>query len=97
MVEYMNDHYNKRISLDEIAEHVGFNKFYLIREFKKYTGQTPFTYINILRCKKARLCILEGMTVTEAANESGFDTLSYFSRTYSKLMGQSPSAIKVKK
>jgi len=97
MVAYINDHYSSRISLDEIAEHVGFNKYYLAREFKKHTGQTPFTYINILRCKKARLCISEGMTVTEAASESGFDTLSYFSRTYSKLMGQPPSAIKVKK
>lgn len=97
MIAYINDHYSRRLSLDEIAGHVGFNKFYLTREFKKYTGQTPFTYINILRCKKARSCILEGMTVTEAASESGFDTLSYFSRTYSKLMGQPPSAIKAKK
>ena len=95
MISYINNNYDRQITLEEMAAHVGFNKFYLTREFKKYTGQTPFTYLNILRCKKARLCILNGMTVTEAAYESGFDTLSYFSRTYHKLMGHSPSEIKM--
>jgi AraC-like DNA-binding protein len=33
----------------------------------------------------------EGMSVTEAAFECGFESLSYFSRTYKKIMGVSPS------
>lgn len=96
MLTYINDHYSEPLTLDDIAQHVGFNKFYLIREFKKYTGQTPFAYMNILRCKKARQCLLNGMTVTEAAHESGFETLSYFSRTFCKLIGYPPSQLKVK-
>lgn len=91
---FINAHYCSHITLEEIAEHVGLNKFYLTRAFKKYTGQPLFTYVNILRCKKARRCILDGMTITEAALESGFETLSYFSRTHSKLMGYAPSQIK---
>ena len=88
---YINEHYTSPITLDEIAAAVGVSKFHLERAFKKYTDQTIFTYLNILRCKNAAQCIRDGMTVTQAAYENGFESLSYFSRIYKKLMGSSPS------
>ena len=69
-------------------------KFHLIREFKRYTGQTVFTYINILKCKKAQSCLMDGLTVTETATECGFDNVSYFSQVYKKIMGVSPNKTK---
>ncbi|MBE6601783.1 MAG: helix-turn-helix domain-containing protein [Ruminococcaceae bacterium] len=90
---FMSENYTRPITLDEIAKAVGLSKFHLEREFKKYTAQTMFTYLNSLRCKHAEICIQNGMTVTEAALENGFETLSYFSRTYKRLMGRSPSRI----
>ena len=91
---HINENYTNPIGLEKISEIMGINKSYLSREFKKYTGQTVHTYINLVRCKKAEQCISDGMTVTEAAMECGFETLSYFSRTYKKLMNASPSEIK---
>lgn len=93
-LEYIGEHYSEPISLEDVARICGITKYHLVREFKKHTGQTVFVYINILRCKKAELCMLRGMTVTEAARESGFENPSYFSRTYKKLMGRSPSSEK---
>ena len=61
------------------------------RDFKKYTGNTVFEYINISRCKTAATLIASGMSVSAAANECGFENLSYFSRTYKKYMGKLPS------
>ena len=96
VLEYLAEHYTEPLTLDGVASICGITKFHLAREFKKYTGQTVVTYINILRCKKAEVCLSDGMTVTEAAGESGFDSISYFSRTYKKLMGVSPSSKKSK-
>lgn len=93
---YINDHCTKDIGLEEIAEKTGINKSYLAREFKKYTGYTVHTYINILRCQLADQCFADGMSVTQAALSSGFETLSYFSRTYKKLRGISPAEAKEK-
>ena len=93
-LEYISEHYSEPILLEDVARICGITKYHLVREFKKHTGQTVFVYINVLRCKKAELCILRGMTVTEAARESGFESPSYFSRTYKKLMGRSPSSEK---
>lgn len=93
-LEYLGDHFTEQISLENVASLCGVTKYHLAREFKRYTGQTVFTYINILRCKRAELCLSRGMTVTEAAWDSGFESVSYFSRTYKKLMGKSPSGEK---
>ena len=96
VLEYLAEHYTEDLTLEEVASVCGITKFHLAREFKRYTGQTVITYVNILRCKRAEVCLSEGMTVTEAAVESGFDSISYFSRTYKKLMGTTPSEKKHK-
>ena len=93
-LEYLGDHFSEPVALEEIADICGITKYHLARVFKIYTGQTLFTYVNILRCKKAEICLSRGMTVTEAAQECGFESLSYFSRTYKKLIGHSPSGEK---
>ncbi len=91
VLDRLNGNCTEHISLEELAKDCGITKYHLARAFKRYTGQTLFTYINIMRCKKAELCIRDGMSITEAAYECGFESLSYFSRTYKKLMGASPS------
>ena len=93
-LEYLNSHFNEEISLDMLASMCNVTKFYLSREFKKYTGQTIFTYATMLKCKKAQNCLSEGMTVTETAFACGFESVSYFSQTYKKIMGVSPSSAK---
>lgn len=91
MLEYLNENYTQSITLDELARLCGITKCHLAREFKRYTGQTVLTYVNSLRCQLAGLCISEGLSVTEAAYKSGFESLSYFSRVYKRLMGVPPS------
>lgn len=90
VLKYLNTHYTQPVTLDTLAKLCGITKHHLAREFKKYMGQTVFTYLNILRCKNAEYCLSEGMSVTQAACENGFESLSYFSRTYKKLMGVTP-------
>ena len=96
-ITYMNNHYKEPLTLDSISELCGITKHYLAREFKRYTGQTVLTYLNTLRCKNAQLLLTDGKTVTEVAYECGFDSISYFSRTYKKQMGIPPSAATHKK
>lgn len=93
---YINDNYKEKITLDTISRVIGINKSYFAREFKKYAGQTVHTYINYIRCQNADLCLSSGMSVTDAAMSSGFETLSYFSRTYRKTRGYSPKSGKNK-
>lgn len=93
-VKFINEHYMERISLDDVAKHCSVCKSYLSREFKKYAGQTLFTYINIVRCKNANALILAGMSVSEAAYKSGFENISYFSKNFQRHVGILPSKVK---
>ena len=91
VIEYLNENLTERITLDDIASVCGVTKFHLAREFKHYTGQSVFEYLNAVRCKRADACLRAGMTATEAAFECGFESLSYFSRVYKRIRGVSPS------
>ena len=91
-LKYLHENFTHPITLDTLAALCGITKFHLARQFKQYTGQTVFSYLNHLRCKNAELLIAEGSSITEAAYASGFESISYFSRTYKKHMGASPSS-----
>lgn len=91
-IEYLNTHFSEPITVDEISTHVGFSKYYFCRRFKEVTGRTVVDYINFLRCVNAKRLIASGQyNVSESAVMSGFNNLSYFSRTYIKHMGNPPS------
>ncbi|MBE7042373.1 MAG: AraC family transcriptional regulator [Ruminococcaceae bacterium] len=93
-IKYINLHYTEAITLEQISNFLGITKYYLVREFKKYTNQTIFSYINLLRCKKAEMLLASGKNITETAYESGFESASYFTRTYKKIRGYAPSEYK---
>lgn len=91
-INYIKAHFLSELSIDEICHQVGFSKYYLCHVFKEITGHTLLDYINFLRCEHARKLIYSGYyNVSEAALQSGFNNLSYFSKTYHKHMGVLPS------
>lgn len=94
-IRYIQENYNRSLSITEIAMEAGVSKYYFCRVFKEITGYTTVRYINILRCTNAKKLLLSGKcSVEEAALSCGFDNLSYFSKTYKKHMGSLPSDIK---
>lgn len=89
---YMKAHYNQNISLDQLAHELNLSKFYFLREFKKVTGVTPVTYMNLLRCNEAKKLIKKDKyTIKEIAEKCGFLNYSYFSKTFKKYIGILPS------
>ena len=91
-MDYVRRNLSAPISLDVLADHTGVSKFHLSREFKRTTGMTIITYINLCRCTEARQMILEGTPVSNAALACGFENMSYFTRTFKQLFGCVPSA-----
>lgn len=92
-IRYIRANYASQLTLDQIAEHVGISKYHLCREFKAFTGSSIVQTVNLLRCTQAKLLMEGGSSVSAAALSCGFDNLSYFSRTFKKLMGVLPSQL----
>lgn len=91
-IRYIRQHYKEQISIDDICNHVGYTKYYFCRVFREITGKTVIDTINFMRCDYARTLLLSGRcNVSESAELSGYNNLSYFSRVYKRHMGVLPS------
>lgn len=96
-IRYIQKNLSEEISLDELTSHLGYSKYYFCRTFKKITGMTPTYYINFIRCQNARNLLASGSVVSDAAFESGFQNMSYFTKKYKEITGTLPSKEKRKK
>ena len=88
---YIRGHLDSPLSLESVARQINVSRSYLAREFKACTGQTVVQAINLIRCTQAQQMIENGTSVSHAAAACGYENLSYFSRTFKKLMGHLPS------
>ncbi|MFM6936998.1 MAG: helix-turn-helix domain-containing protein, partial [Aquirufa sp.] len=61
------------------------------RYFKQTTKVTYTDFVNQFRIRHAQKLLLQHQNVTEACFDSGFENLSYFTRTFTKITGQRPS------
>ena len=82
IVEFANEHFAEDITVQSIAQTLFMDRGKLSGLFSKYTGTTLKNYINTLRVKNAAKLIEQGKTVTEAALESGFQSV----RTYNDVL-----------
>ena len=92
-LDYMMAHYNEALSLSDLAKHAGFSEGYYCHSFKRFTGCSPFEYL--IRVRIVKSCELLTQTdkkITEIASLCGFNNVSYFNRTFHRVMGTTPSA-----
>ena len=92
-IGYIRAKSDQTLSLDEVSAFVGLSKFYFAREFHRITKYTFISYVNMIRCEKAKAMLSEGiLSVGEIGRACGFDNQSYFSRTFREYTGVLPSA-----
>ncbi len=96
-VNFMKQNFKEKLTVKQIAEQSGMSKYYFLREFKKVTGVTVITFLNILRCNNAQKLISKGEAIWLAARKSGFENDSYFTKVFKKTKGILPSECAQKK
>ncbi len=90
-IRFIQDNFQRKLSLAEISQAVFFNKYTLCKEFKRYTGRTIVEYIHHYRALKAIDFFSEGYSVGRTAELCGFENLSFFTKTFKKHIGKTPS------
>ena len=95
IVGYILVNLHQKLSVNELAERVNQHPDYFSRQFKTFTGERPVNYIMSKRIERAQhLLATSKITYSEIAIQTGFDSLSYFSKSFKKLTGLSPRAYK---
>ena len=87
---FMEQNYEKHISLDEICRKAGLSKSTLLRAFTKTKGITPYRYLETIRINEAKKLLEKGVMPLEAALKTGFSDQSHFTRYFNQFIGLAP-------
>lgn len=92
IANYLELHFLEPITLLRLSEDLRYSKTYLCKVFRGATGITIIEYINFLRIRKSydMLCCTD-KKISEISTDCGFSSVHYFSRTFHKIVGMSPS------
>ncbi|WP_134698803.1 response regulator [Ammoniphilus sp. YIM 78166] len=89
---YIEDNYNKEVSLEDVARKVGLNASYFSQLFKAKAGKTFVQYRSEIRLDKAKeLLGCPEKSITEIAFDVGYTDITHFIRKFKKHAGVSPS------
>lgn len=89
--EYLEAHYDQKITLDQLCQIVHLNKHSLVRQFTREKGITPYRYLETFRIVKAKELLEQGCSLIETADRTGFYDQSHFTNYFSRFIGLTPN------
>lgn len=90
--QYVRDNVDKRIMLQDVADHVCLSPGYLSALFKKQYNQNFVDFINEEKCRRACELIRQGQhRIYEISYMLGFENAYYFTRVFKRHIGMTPT------
>lgn len=90
--KFIDHHFSRQISLNDLAANSYMDKFHLVRKFKESYGSTPIDYLLERRISAAETLIkMTSHTLEEIAKIVGFNSQAYFCKVFKERRGLSPS------
>lgn len=94
---YIRQHYKEQVSNSSLREAFNYHPNYLAKNMLKVYGMTPMEYLQHYRIEQAKKLLLQtSWTVAKIAEETGYQSVSYFSATFARREGISPSEFRRK-
>lgn len=94
ILNYIDENYDKNITLESISSAFGYNKYYFSKLFNRYVRENLTSYINIIRVQNLvkKAVKMPKPNITDLAFEFGFDSLATFYRYFKEIYHCSPTA-----
>ncbi|MCL4421719.1 MAG: AraC family transcriptional regulator [Actinobacteria bacterium] len=90
-IEYMKEHLGGSITVADVAEAVHMSESAFAHLFKQATGISPYQFLKQMRLERARDLLLdEEYSVSEAAFDVGYTSLSHFISEFKRYFGETP-------
>ncbi|MBR2417099.1 MAG: helix-turn-helix transcriptional regulator, partial [Clostridia bacterium] len=91
VLEYINNHYCEKLTLNSIADEFFVSKYYLSHAFNNAVGTSVHRYIVLKRLIHAKQMLLSGIKSTTAAENCGFNDYAGFYRAFTAEYGVTPT------
>ena len=91
-VDYIDTRYSYPMTVEMIASYAGVSRSTLFRAFSSVAGVSPKEYLDRYRMRRAaELLRSSSLTVASIASSVGYDNGLYFSKSFHRIMGETPS------
>ncbi|MBD3331900.1 helix-turn-helix domain-containing protein [candidate division GN15 bacterium] len=91
-IHWLKENFDQRLRVDKLAERVNMSTSTFHHHFRAMTARSPLQFQKWLRLNEARrLMLVERLGVSDAAFQVGYESVSQFSRDYSRLFGDAPT------
>ncbi|MBR5518716.1 MAG: AraC family transcriptional regulator [Clostridia bacterium] len=95
IIKYINENYSKSITSAEPAKEFFYTQSHFCRTFTQNFGTSFSVFLNMYRVARAKEMLENTYTkISDIAQNCGFENLSYFSKTFKKIVGLSPAEYK---
>lgn len=92
-IDYMREHLDRSISLEDIAETINRSPSHFARQFRSEMGVPPYQYLVNLRLEKAQeLLEKTRLSIAEIAFECGFSHQEHLTRLFRRRFDTTPAA-----
>lgn len=96
-ISLMEERFAEKLTLDDLARACGLSRSEFCRTFRRFTGRTPFEYLQHLRVRRSLALLADGgLSVTEVAARTGFAGASYFAEVFRRFFRVSPTEYRKK-
>ena len=94
VLEFIDNNLYEEINIDMLAHLFNYDKFYIMKSFKKELGISIITYINFLKVLRSLSYYSNDDSILKIALCNGFNSLEYYSEIFKTFLGVSPIAYK---
>lgn len=89
--KHIENHYSEKLTIKEMAQVCSLSQSHFMKFFKSVFGMPFIPYLREYRLIMAsRLLLTSSSSILEIAEETGFENLSYFNRSFKAMYGQTP-------
>lgn len=94
ILEYINKNINEKITIDDLTYEFNYNRYYLMKLFKKELDISIVNYINYKRIYNSLSSLRENKSILMIALNNGFYSQEYYAEMFKKVIGTTPITYK---
>jgi len=89
-MSYIDDNLGNDINIQNISDFLSVSRSRLSHLFKDFTGTSLWNYITLRRIRHSQMLLRQGVSITDACYDSGFNNYAHFIKVFSKTTGMPP-------